>query len=284
MPLAEQFFTNAMLDAAIQAAFAEDMGGYGDITTLSTVDPAALLQAEIRTRQAGVLAGSDMARRAFYTLDQSLEFTPFVRDGAAIVANTTIARISGKAASILMAERVALNFLSHLSGIASVTAQYVQAVRGTKAKITCTRKTRPLLRAFEKYAVRIGGGYNHRFNLSDAVLIKDNHIAANGGDIGKTVARAVTQTGHMHRIAVEIDRLAQIEPALTAGAQVLLLDNMPPDVLREAVRKIDGRAIAEASGGVTLDNVAAIAATGVDFVSVGRITHSAPWLDIGLDC
>ncbi len=279
----EHHLTDAVIQSALQAAFAEDMGGYGDITTLSTVPADKIITAQMTPRQDGVLAGIEIAQKAFAQIDPEVIFSPLRRDGQRIEKNQPLATIKGSAASILMAERVALNFTSHLSGIATMTDLYVRAVEGTGAKITCTRKTRPLLRAFEKYAVRAGGGFNHRFNLSDAVLIKDNHIAANGGDIKKTVLAAISQLGHMHRISVEIDRLEQIEAALAAGAQVLLLDNMPPDVLRQAVKQIDHRAVAEASGGVNLETVKAIAQSGVDYISVGRITHSAPWLDIGLD-
>lgn len=284
LPALDHFLTPAMLQSALAAAFAEDMGGYGDVTTLATIQPEQKLTANLVARQAGILAGIDIAKAAFAYLDTEIAFSAHTYDGTAIQPGQQIGTISGPAASILGAERVALNFLSHLSGIASLTAQYVAAIAGTKAKITCTRKTRPLLRAFEKYAVRAGGGHNHRFNLSDAVLIKDNHIAANHGNIAATVQKAKAMAGHMLRISVEIDDIAQIEPAITNGAEVLLLDNMPPTALRQAVKQINQRVITEASGGITLDNIAAIAATGVDYIAVGRITHSAPWLDIGLDC
>ena len=278
----ENFIPISVIDTALQAAFAEDLGGYGDITTMATIDPAQNARAHFVARQSGIIAGIEIARRACRYLDSNVNFVPSLSDGKPVEPGQKIATISGNAAAILSSERVALNFLCHMSGIASMTNQFVKKIEGTKAKICCTRKTRPLLRAFEKYAVRAGGGSNHRFNLSDAVLIKDNHIAS-----FKSIREAVLQTkeklGHMVRIEVEVDRIDQIDDVIAGGADAILLDNMTPDQLRAAVQRIDGRLEIEASGGVTLDSVRAIAETGVDFISVGRITHSAPWLDIGLD-
>ncbi len=277
------FIPAAMLQSALQAAFAEDLGGYGDITTMSTVDADQKSTAYIVARQDGIVCGIEIAQAAFLFLDDKIQFKAQVMDGKKVAAGQKLATISGSTGSLLTGERVALNFMGHLSGIATLTGTYAAAIQGTKAKITCTRKTNPMLRVFEKYAVRVGGGHNHRFNLSDAILIKDNHIAANDDDVEKTVRRAKTSMGHMVRISVEIDRIDQIEAAITGGADVLLLDNMSPAELKQAVQKIAGRTVCEASGGVNLETVAAIAASGVDFISVGRITHSAPWLDIALD-
>ncbi len=278
----QSFIPESILQSALQAAFAEDMGGYGDITTLSTIDPAHRSTAHIVTRQEGVIAGMEIARAAFRFLDDTIDFKLHVQDGAKVSKDQRLATVSGQTGAILGAERVALNFVGHLSGIATLTREFVDKINGSGAKICCTRKTTPLLRAFEKYAVRAGGGHNHRFNLSDAVLIKDNHIAANG-DVEKTVAAAKKSMGHMVKISVEVDRLDQIEPAIAGGADVILLDNMNPAQLRQAVGIIAGRTVAEASGGVNLQTVADISKTGVEFISVGKITHSAPWLDIGLD-
>ncbi|TAH36562.1 MAG: carboxylating nicotinate-nucleotide diphosphorylase [Alphaproteobacteria bacterium] len=277
------FIPTSMLQSALQAAFAEDLGGYGDITTMSTVSADQTSTAHIVARQDGIVCGIEIAEAAFLFLDDKIQFKAHVADGKKITAGQKLATITGSTASLLTAERVALNFMCHLSGISTMTGQYVDAIQGSNAKITCTRKTRPLLRVFEKYAVRVGGGHNHRFNLSDAILIKDNHIAANGGDVIKTVRSAKESMGHMVRISVEVDRIDQIDAAIAGGADVILLDNMSPQELKQSVQKIAGRAVCEASGGVNLQTVAAIAASGVDFISVGRITHSAPWLDLALD-
>ena len=278
----ESFVPDSMLDSALAAAFAEDLGGYGDITTLSTIDPEQQSTAHIVARVDGVLAGLTLAKKAFLHLDSKNQFRSHAHDGQAFEKNQKIATISGNTASILSAERVALNFLCHLSGIASLTRQYTDAVSGTKARITCTRKTRPLLRAFEKYAVRVGGGHNHRFNLSDAVLIKDNHIAA-CGDIKNAVFKAKSKLGHMVKISVEVDRIDQIPAALEGGADVILLDNMSANELKKCVDLINGRAVTEASGGIDLMKVRKVAESGVDYISVGKITHSSPWIDFGLD-
>jgi nicotinate-nucleotide pyrophosphorylase (carboxylating) len=270
-----------LVEDAVRSALAEDIGR-GDITTDALIDADARSAARLVAREAGVIAGLDFAAAAFRALDGDALFDARIRDGGAVAKGDIVARISGRTRALLSAERVALNFMTHLSGIASLTALYVAAVAGTGARIVDTRKTIPGLRVFEKYAVRMGGGANHRFGLDDAAMIKDNHVIAAGG-IAPAMARLRAATGHMVKICCEVDRLDQIAPALDAGADVLLLDNMAPPMLAEAVRLIAGRAVAEASGKVSLDNVAAIAASGVDVISIGRLTHSAPALDLALD-
>ena len=233
-------------------------------------------------RQPGVIAGLDVAEMAFRLVDPDVTFERMARDGQSLEKGADVARVSGSSRSILAGERTALNFLGHLSGIATATTNLVKAVAGTKASIVCTRKTTPGLRALQKYAVRAGGGMNHRFALYDAVLIKDNHIAVAGG-VREAIERAKAGAGHMVKIEVEVDTLQQLEEAMAIGVDAVLLDNMTPAQLREAVSIIDGRAISEASGGITPETVAAVAASGVDLISVGWTTHSAPNLDIGLD-
>lgn len=262
-------------------ALAEDIGR-GDITTDALIDADARASAKLVARDAGVVAGLDLAEAAFRALDIEIVFGRAASDGDRIAAGAVIALIEGKTRALLSAERVALNFITHLSGIATLTRRYVDAVAGSKARIIDTRKTLPGLRALEKYAVKAGGGANHRFGLDDAVVIKDNHVIAAGG-VAAAVLRVRGQIGHMVKICCEVDRLDQIEPALGAGVDVLLLDNMDPPTLTEALRLVAGRAITEASGKVSLESVAAIAASGVDVISVGRLTHSAPALDIALD-
>ena len=271
-----------IVDPAVKAALAEDLGRAGDITTMATVPADAEARVVIRAREDGRIAGLDCARAAFRLMDPSLKIAVMAADGSDVKPGDTVAAIEGKARPILTGERVALNFLGHLSGIATMTRDIVRAVGGTKTRVCCTRKTTPGLRAFEKYAVRAGGGINHRFGLDDGVLIKDNHIAVAGG-IKEAIGGARARAGHMVRIEVEVDTLAQLTLALEAGAEVVLLDNMSPETLREAVAMIDGRAVSEASGGVTLETAPAVAASGVDYISVGWITHSAPCLDLGLD-
>ncbi len=266
---------------AVARALAEDIG-HGDITTDSLIDADAAASGALVARQPGIVAGLDLAEAAFRTLDPDIRFDTIIQDGAAASRGAVIARLSGQARALLTAERVALNFMTHLSGIATLTSRYVQAVAGHKARIVDTRKTVPGLRALEKYAVRMGGGGNHRFALDDAAMIKDNHVVAAGG-IAPAIRRVRQAAGHMVKICCEVDRIDQIADALAAGVDVLLLDNMDPPMLAEAVRLIAGRAITEASGGVSLETVAAIAASGVDVISVGRLTHSAPALDIALD-
>lgn len=271
-----------LIEPIVRAALTEDLGRAGDITSDATVPADATARAEINAREAGVLAGLDCARAAFRLVDSTLKIAVLKQDGEALQPGDTICVIEGAAKSILTAERVALNFLGHLTGIATATNNFVQAVDGTSARITCTRKTTPNLRALEKYAVRAGGGVNHRFGLDDAVLIKDNHIAV-AGSVTAALRAAQGKLGHMVRVEVEVDTLDQLREALDAGAEVILLDNMSPDTLREAVALNAGRAVLEASGGITLETVRSKAETGVDYVSVGWITHSAPCLDLGLD-
>ncbi len=271
-----------MVANAIEAALAEDLGRAGDITTAATIPASAQAEAVIAARKPGVVAGLPLAEAAFRALDPSIRFDAAVADGTRVSPGDVVARMSGPARPILSAERVALNYLGHLSGIATAAAAFSDLVSHTRAKIADTRKTTPGLRVFEKYAVRCGGGVNHRFGLDDAVLIKDNHIAVAGG-IGPALRAAKAASGHLVKVEIEVDTLDQLDEVLAEGADAVLLDNMTPDVLAEAVRRIGGRMIAEASGGVTLDTVKAIAESGVDLISTGWITHSAPVLDLGLD-
>lgn len=271
-----------MIEDAVKRALAEDLGQAGDITSAACIPAAAESRATLLARRAGVIAGVDLALAAFRLVDRDIEARVISADGARVEDGDAVMRIEGPARGILTAERVALNFLGRLSGVASLTARYVDAVAGTRAKIVCTRKTTPGLRAFEKYAVRCGGGANHRFGLNDAVMIKDNHIIAAGG-VAEAMKAAKEAVGHMTAIEIEVDSLEQMEEALEHGARIILLDNMTIDDLRLAVTLNKGRAVLEASGGVTLDTVRAIAMTGVDVISAGAITHSAPSLDLGLD-
>ena len=275
-----------LLRLLVENALREDLGRAGDITTSAIIPPDTFWHAALVARQAGIVAGLDLARLAFTAVDPAVQFAPRIADGSHVAPNDILATVSGRAVSLLSAERVALNFLCHLSGIASETHKYVEAVKPYPTKITCTRKTTPGLRALEKYAVRVGGGCNHRFGLDDALLIKDNHIAAAGG-IRPAMARARAAVGHLVKIEIEVDRLDQLDEVLsllsTARADVVMLDNMAPAMLADAVKKVAGRMVTEASGGISLDNIAAMAATGVDVISIGRLTHSAPILDIALD-
>ena len=271
-----------LVEDAVRAALLEDLGRAGDITTNATIPAARQARAVIAARQPGIVAGLDLAKAAFRLLDPALSYETRIADGAAVTSGAILATIEGPARALLSAERVALNFLGRLSGIATLTSRYVAAVAHTKARIVCTRKTTPGLRTFEKYAVLCGGGFNHRFGLDDAILIKDNHIAVAGGIIPalRTVKAAI---GHLVKIEIEVDTLDQLDEVLTEGADVVLLDNMTPAQLREAVARVKGRLLTEASGGVTLETVAAIAESGVDMISVGALTHSAKVLDVGLD-
>ncbi len=267
---------------AVADALAEDLGIVGDITTDATVAPEAKATAVIAARNPGVVSGLDLAETSFRSLDPAVTFERLHEDGTAVAAGTAIARIAGTARALLIAERVALNFMGRMSGIATLTRAYVDAVAGTQAAIVDTRKTTPGLRAFEKYAVRCGGGQNHRTGLFDAILIKDNHIVAAGG-LSRAVAAARARAGHMVKIEVEVDTLDQLREALAFDIDAVLLDNMSPPTLRKAVAIVGGKALTEASGGVNLTTVRAIAETGVDLISVGALTHSAPVLDLGLD-
>jgi len=271
-----------LIEPLIRAALAEDLAPNGDITTLSVVPQGTVAQGRIVARAEGRIAGLDLVRSTFRLLDPGLRLTVTAQDGADVAKGTVLVTLEGDARAMLQGERVALNYLGHLSGIATATRGCVAATAGTRAKICCTRKTTPGLRALQKYAVRVGGGSNHRFGLSDAVLIKDNHIAVAGG-ITPAVARAKQRAGHMIKIEVEIDGLGQLDEALASGADVIMLDNMSLADMKTAVAKAKGRAVLEASGGVTAARVAEIAATGVDLISIGWITHSAPNLDVALD-
>lgn len=266
----------------LRLALAEDLGRAGDLTTEATVPLEATASALLVARRGGSIAGLPMAERVFALLDPAVRFESLVEDGDVVTAATTLSRVSGPARAILTGERTALNLLGHLSGVATATRALVHAVAGTHAAIVCTRKTTPGLRALEKYAVRCGGGANHRFGLDDAVLIKDNHLIAAGG-VQPAIERARAAAGHLVKIECEVQTQTQLEEALAARADVILLDNMTSAELAEAVRRIRGRAIAEASGGITLETVRAVAESGVDLISVGWITHSAPTLDVALD-
>ena len=271
-----------LIEEIIDRTLAEDLGRAGDITTLATIPASARARAVIAAREAGVIAGSDLAIAAFRRMDQTIRFDTHLPDGTPIKAGDVALAIEGPARAILSAERTALNFMGRLSGIASLTAHYVEAVKHTKARIVCTRKTTPGLRAFEKHAVRCGGGFNHRFGLDDAILIKDNHIAVAGGVVPALHA-AKAFAGHLVKIEIEVDTLDQLDEVIKEGADVVLLDNMTPAQLKEAVTRVKGGMLTEASGGVTLSSVAAIAESGVDMISVGALTHSAKVLDLGLD-
>jgi len=268
-------------DAFVRQVLAEDLGTGGDVTSNATIDADARFTAEMNTRQAIVVAGLDVAASFFRALDPDVQIEPLVKDGDRATHGTVLMRLAGNARAMLAAERSALNTLQHLSGIATLTRQYVDAIEGAGAVLIDTRKTIPGLRVLDKYAVRMGGAQNHRMRLDDGMLIKDNHVAVCGG-VAEAVRRArAANTGL--QVQVEVDRIEQIEPALEAGADRLLLDNMDPAKLREAVRLVAGRAPLEASCGVTLETIRSLAETGVDFISVGRITQSAPAVDIGLD-
>jgi nicotinate-nucleotide pyrophosphorylase (carboxylating) len=271
-----------IVEPVVRAALAEDLGRAGDITSKSCIPADAYMAAAFVSRGPGVIAGLACARLAFELLDPDAQFEARVADGATAPAGAVVAKVEANARTVLGAERVALNLLCRLSGIATLTAAYVAETAGTDARILDTRKTTPGLRALEKHAVRCGGAANHRFGLDDAILIKDNHVAACGG-VGEAVRRARASVGHMVKIEVEIDRLDQLEEALAEGPDIVMLDNFSIDDLGAAVRETAGRALLEASGGVSLSTVRAIAETGVDLISVGALTHSAPILDIGLD-
>jgi nicotinate-nucleotide pyrophosphorylase (carboxylating) len=271
-----------IVEPIVRHALLEDLGRAGDITSEATIPADRKARVVAVARQPGAIAGLTAGLMAFSLFDPSLTVAQLASDGDRVQKGARLATVEGRARSILSAERVALNLLGQLSGVASATARFVDAVNGTKARIICTRKTTPGLRALEKFAVRCGGGVNHRFGLDDGILIKDNHIAIAGG-VRAALEAAKGHAGHMVRIECEVDSLAQLEEALAAGANAVLLDNMTPATLRDAVRINDGRAVLEASGGVTLETVRAIAETGVDLISTGWITHSAPALDVALD-
>lgn len=271
-----------MIDEAVKSALLEDWGRAGDVTSQATLPSTATARAVIAARKPGVLAGAACAESAFRQTETRLQFDLARNDGDRLAPGDIVAHIEGPARALLAAERVALNFLGHLSGIATATSLFADQIAHTKADIVCTRKTTPGLRAFEKYAVKCGGGANHRFGLDDAVLIKDNHIAVAGG-VTNAIEAAKAFAGHLVKIEVEVDTLAQLEEALAAAPDVVMLDNMPPETLEKAVGIANGKVLLEASGGIELDTVRAVAESGVDLISSGWITHSAPVLDLGLD-
>ena len=271
-----------MIEPAVRAALLEDLGRAGDLTTDSIVPADAVARTVLVARQPGVVAGLDFAACAFRLIDPRIEVSVALPDGSRLREGETIATISGPARGMLTAERTALNFLCHLSGIASATRGIVDAIEGYRAQVCCTRKTMPGLRFAQKYAVRVGGGSNHRFGLDDAVLIKDNHVAIAGG-VRPALERTRAGVGHLVKIELEVDTLEQLREALAVGVDAVLLDNMGPEMLREAVGMVDGRAVTEASGRIRPETAPAIAASGVDLLSVGWLTHSASVLDIGLD-
>jgi nicotinate-nucleotide pyrophosphorylase (carboxylating) len=271
-----------LVEPVVRAALEEDLGRAGDITSQLTVAADARAAARLVARNPGRIAGLICAEAAFRLVDPALKFEVATPDGSDVIAGAVLATVSGSARSILTAERVALNFLGPLSGTATATAALVKAVEGTGARIVCTRKTLPGLRTLQKYAVRCGGGFNHRFGLDDAAMIKDNHVQAAGG-IEPAIARLRAGLGHMVKIELEVDTLIQLEEALGLSVDTILLDNMSLDDLRRAVALAKGKAVLEASGNVTLASVRAIAETGIGYISSGAITHSAPNLDIGLD-
>ncbi|MDH5750289.1 MAG: carboxylating nicotinate-nucleotide diphosphorylase [Rhodospirillales bacterium] len=271
-----------LFEPAVRAALEEDLGRAGDLTTDALIPAGTVFTAQIRARKPGRIAGLDLAATAFRLLDGNVRFEVRRPDGSDAEAGDVLAEVEGDARALLSAERVALNFLGHLSGIATATREIVAAVGDRNVRVTCTRKTTPGLRFLEKYAIRAGGGANHRFGLDDGILIKDNHVAVAGG-IAPAIERARAFAGHMVKIEIEVDTLEQLEQALAAGADAILLDNMDVPTMKKAVDMIAGRAITEASGGITAATAADIAATGVDILSAGWLTHSAPSLDVGLD-
>jgi nicotinate-nucleotide pyrophosphorylase (carboxylating) len=279
----DAFLSPLEIEAAVTRALEEDLGRAGDITSIATVPEDTPGRAVLNARRSGVIAGLPLVAASFKRLAPDIEITPHARDGATVPGRAKLMTISGNARAILGAERVALNFLGHLSGIATATAEFVRRIAHTKARVICTRKTAPGLRALAKYAVRCGGGYNHRFGLDDAMLIKDNHIAVAGG-IAAVLKRAKAVAGHLVKIEIEVDSLDQLKEVLDVGlADVVLIDNFDLDAMRKAVALVAGRLVIEASGGITLESAAAIAETGVDYLSSGALTHSVTSLDVGLD-
>ena len=279
----DAFLSPLEIDAAVERALAEDLGRAGDVTSVATVPADTTARAVVVARAAGTIAGLPLVAATLRRLSPAIEIGAEVGDGAAVAAGTVLMHVAGNARAILAAERTALNFLGHLSGIATATAAYVRAVAHTNARICCTRKTTPGLRALEKYAIRCGGGFNHRFGLDDAILIKDNHIAVAGG-IAAVLKRAKAVAGHLVKVEIEVDTLDQLDEVLAAGgADAVLLDNMDPPTMRRAVALVAGRLITEASGGIAFDTLATIAETGVDYISSGALTHSVRNLDVAID-
>lgn len=277
----KQQMNSFLIRDLVESALREDIRS-GDLTTEALIPESATAQASLNFREHGIVCGMQLAIQAFQTLDNSVQTEVLYADGSPVENSATVLNIQGDARAILTGERVALNFMQRLSGIATLTSKFVEQCEGTKARIADTRKTTPGLRLLEKYAVRSGGGRNHRFALDDLILIKDNHIALCGG-VESAIARAREYSGHTVKVECECDTLEQVEAATLARADIILLDNMTPETLAQAVKMIDGRAVAEASGGVNLETVGAIARSGVDIISVGALTHSARCLDIGLD-
>ena len=279
----DAFLSPLEIDAAVTRALAEDLGRAGDVTSIATVPEGTRGRAVVVARQAGTISGLPLVEATMRKLDSAISITAHQRDGAVVSAKTTLLTIEGDARALLAAERAALNFLGHLSGVATATATFVKLIAHTRARVCCTRKTTPGLRSLQKYAVRCGGGFNHRFGLDDAILIKDNHIAIAGG-IAPVLKRAKSNAGHLVKVEIEVDTLDQLREVLAVGgADVALLDNMSPADMRAAVGMNDGRLVLEASGGITHATAAAVAETGVDYLSSGAITHSAPNLDVALD-
>jgi nicotinate-nucleotide pyrophosphorylase (carboxylating) len=279
----DAFLSPLEIDAAVTRALAEDLGRAGDITSTATIPEDTQARAVVAARKAGVIAGLPLVAATFRKLAPEIEIAAKARDGDAVAPKTALMTVAGPARAVLAAERVALNYLGHLSGVATATHEFVRRAAGSGLRICCTRKTSPGLRALEKYAVRCGGGFNHRFGLDDAILIKDNHIAVAGG-IRAVLERAAAVAGHLVKIEIEVDTLDQLREVLGVGiAHAVLLDNMDAATMRKAVEMVGGRFQLEASGSITLDNIAEIAKTGVDYASSGWITHSAPNLDVGLD-
>ncbi len=279
----DAFLSPLAIDEAVHRALDEDLGRAGDITSTATIPESTTAHAIMVARQAGRIAGLPLAVATFQKLSPGIKIMAHVRDGATVAKGAHLLTFNGPARAVLTAERTALNFVGRLSGIATLTADYVRHTAGTKMRICCIRKTTPGLRALEKYAVRCGGGFNHRFGLDDAILIKDNHIAVAGG-VKPVLERARSHVGHLVKVEIEVDTLAQLREVLATGlADVVLLDNMDVPTLKEAVRLAEGRVVLEASGGLTLDTIAAIAATGVDYASSGALTHSAPNFDVAID-
>jgi nicotinate-nucleotide pyrophosphorylase (carboxylating) len=278
----EPALDEVLLRPLVEAALIEDLGRRGDVTSQATIPADMQAQLQIKARQAGVICGMDLARLSFALVDAHIEFRAQVHDSQNVAAGAVLATVRGNARHLLTAERTALNFMTHLSGIATDTRQIVDSIAAFPAQITCTRKTIPGLRIVQKYAVRCGGGRNHRLGLDDAILIKDNHIAI-AGDIKTAIQQAQDFAGHLIPVEVEVDTLEQLELALDAGVSLVLLDNMTPEVLSKAVAMCKGRAKTEASGGITPATVQAVAQTGVDFIAMGYLTHSSTALDIGLD-
>jgi nicotinate-nucleotide pyrophosphorylase (carboxylating) len=279
----DAFLSPLEIDVAVKRALAEDLGRAGDITSIATIPEDLQARAVVVARKAGVIAGLPMLAACFRRLAPEIDLKAHARDGDRVAAKTALMHVTGPARAVLSAERAALNLVGHLSGVASATHEFVRRVAGTKTRICCTRKTTPGLRALEKYAVRCGGGFNHRFGLDDAMLIKDNHIAVAGG-VRAVLERARASAGHLVKIEIEVDGLDQLKEVIETGlADAALLDNMDPATMRKAVEMVGGRFPLEASGGITLDSIAAVAGSGVDYASSGWITHSAPNLDVALD-